>query len=558
MEDEIKRNILKHALLNAVEFNGKANPNAVLGKVIAENPKLKENIKETIKIINEIVKEINAWDIKKQKEELEKFGKIEKPKKEERKGLPPLPNAIQGKVITRFAPFPSGALHIGNVKAAVTSYEYAKMYNGRFIVRIEDTDPDPEKVNKENIELIKLDLEALGIKPDLFYFNSEHFQRYYEIAEELIKNGKAYVCTCSTRGKKKEEKIAILKVECDCRKNTIEKNFELYKKMFTEFNEGDAVLRLKTNINDPNPALRDPALLRIKNGKHPITGKEYRVYPLYNFSCAIEDHDTKVTHVLRAVEHTTNTLIQKKIFEALNWNNFPYVINFGFLYVEESKVHKRFIRDGIAKGIFSGWDDPKLGQYGLVRALIRRGIMPEAIKNMIIEMGITPQTVHFTWDKLYTENRKIIDPISERYFGVINKKKIILDKLLTKEVKAKKHPSKEEFRIIPLEKEIFIEEEDFEKNKGKEVRLMHFCNIILPKRGNKVKVSGIELKDIPKIHWVPEKYSKEVKLIMPDGTEKIILVEPEVEKVKPGQIIQFERVGFAKCDKENIFYFAHK
>lgn len=549
MQDIIK----KHALLNAVEYDGKANTQAVMGKVIAEKPELKNDMATVGKETAKIVKEINSWPLEKQKKELEKFGKIEKIEKVEREGLPPLPNAEMGKVVTRLPPFPSGAMHLGNMKAAIVSYEYAKMYKGKFVVRIEDTDPDPEKVRKENVELIKKDLEAMGIKPDLFYLCSSRFSKQYKYAEHIIKEGKAYVCTCkAVTGVK--NKMAASKEVCEHRDHSVEENLKLFKMMFKKFKEGEAVLRLKTNINDPNPALRDPVLLRIRDGINPTTGKRHKIYPAYNFNCAIEDHDEGITHILRGTEHATNTEIQKKIYEAMGWTNFPITINFGFLYTEGEKIHKRFIRDAIQQGRFTGWDDPRLGQYMLIRALIRRGIKPQAIKNMIIEMGVNPQTVHFQWEKLYTENRKIIDPISNRYFFVGEPIEINLDKLPFRSVKAPLFPGKKKFRKIPVIKKIYVDKIDFTNYRSKEVRLMHFCNVILDR---KAKVTGKVLKDIPKIHWVSSKNVK-IKVIMPDGKEIDGLVEPEIAKVKPDQIVQFERIGFARCDKKNLFYFAHK
>ena len=179
----MKKAIKKHVLLNAIEYEGKANAQAVLGKVLAEKPELKKDISGVAKEISKTVNKVNSWSLERQKKELKKFGKITKPKKVEREGLPPLPNAKKGKVITRFPPFPSGSLHIGNMKAVVLSYEYAKMYKGKFLVRIEDTDPNPEKVKKENIEFIKKDLKAMGIKWDKFYLCSSRFKKHYKLSE---------------------------------------------------------------------------------------------------------------------------------------------------------------------------------------------------------------------------------------------------------------------------------------------------------------------------------------------------------------------------------------
>ena len=393
----------------------------------------------------------------------------------------------------------------------------------------------------------------MKIKPDVFYFCSSQFPKQYKYAEKLIKEGKAYVCTCkAVTGTK--DKMAATKEECEHRGQSVEENLKLFKKMFKGFKEGEAVLRLKTDINDPNPALRDPVLLRIKDEINPTTGKRHKVYPTYNFNCAIEDHDSGVTHILRATEHTTNTEIQKKIYEAMDWKDFPIAINFGFLYVPGEKVHKRFIRDAIREGKFSGWDDPRLGQYGLVRALLRRGIKPQAIKNMIIEMGVNPQTVHFQWEKLFTENRKIIDTISNRYFFVGEPVEIALDKLPLRTVKAPLFPGKKKYRKIPVTKKVFVDKIDFTNYRGKEVRLMHFCNVILDKKS---KVTGKALKDVPKIHWVSSKNVK-TRVIMPDGNDVEGLAEPEISKVKPDQTVQFERIGFSRCDKKGLFYFSHK
>jgi len=548
--------ILKHALLNAQDFGGKANPGSVIGKVIAEKPELKSDMKTVGMTVAQVVKEVNSWSSDKQKAELKKFGEIKKIEKVQREGLPPLQNAVMGKVVTRFPPFPSGALHIGNMKPCVTSYEYAKMYKGKFIVRIDDTDPNPEKVKKENIDFIKKDLAAMKIKYDKFYLCSSNFDRHYKLAEKLIKEDKAYICTCPPMMDLEGKHASASKKECSCRGNSTEKNLNLWKQMLSKkIQPSGAVARLKTDINDPNPALRDPVMMRIKDGKNPTTGKEHWVYPSYNFSALIEDHDEGVTHILRGTEHAFNTIIQKKVCDALGWNDYnPVTINFGFMYMPGEKVHKRFIRDGIAAGKFTGWDDPKLGQYGLVRALIRRGITPEAMKNMIIEMGVTPQTVHFDWEKLYTENRKIIDKKSKRYFFVSDPIETKLDKLTAKSAKAPAYPGKKIFRKIPTSKKIFVEKLDFIANREREVRLMHFCNVYLD---HSSKVTDKALKDVPKIHWVGTKNVK-VKLIMPDGTEVNGLAEPDVKKAKVNDMVQFERVGFARCDGKNVFYFAHK
>ena len=155
MQDIIK----KHALLNAVEYNGKASPQAVMGKVLSEKPELKSDMATLGKEVSKIVKEINSWTLEKQKKELEKFGKIEKERRVEREGLPPLPNAEMGKVVTRLPPEPSKYNHIGHALSFLINYMYAKMYKGKCILRFEDT--NPEKVKKEYVDAMKEDV--LGV-----------------------------------------------------------------------------------------------------------------------------------------------------------------------------------------------------------------------------------------------------------------------------------------------------------------------------------------------------------------------------------------------------------
>jgi glutamyl-tRNA synthetase len=550
---DIEKIILKHTLLNAKQ-HGKASHGSVMGKVLAELPEAKKDIQNTIEKIKKSVENINKLTIEEIESDLKQFGKIVKPEKKQREGLPPLAEAKKGKVITRFAPFPSGALHIGNMKAVVVSEEYAKIYKGKFIIRIEDTDPNPEKVKKENIEFIKKDLKAMKIKYNKLYLCSTQFKKQYKLAEKLINGKKAYVCTCPPVIGKKGYSSAEKK-ECNCRFNTIDESLDLWKKMLTKkIKPQGAVLRLKTDINDPNPALRDPIIMRIKSGKNPTTGKEHWVYPAYNFNAAIEDHDSGVTHILRGTEHAFNTIIQKKVCEALGWDYNPLVINFGFMYMPGEKIHKRFIRDAIAKGKFTGWDDPSLGQYGLIRALIRRGIQPAAIRKMIIEMGVNKQTVHFTWEKLYTENRKIIDGKSSRFFFVAEPIEIKLDRLTDRSIKAPLYPGKRSYRKIITSKSILIDKIDFIAHRKKETRLMHFCNAII---GKTAHVTGRPVKRIPKIHWVPKK-SVSTTLIMPDGKELKGFAEAGIKKIKVGQTVQFERIGFARLDKNKKFYFAHR
>jgi glutamyl-tRNA synthetase len=537
--------ILKHSLLNAIEHDGKADVQAVLGKVIAEKPEIKKEIGKVKKEIEKTVKDINSWDIEKQKRELKKFGKIEKPEKKEREGLPELPGIVMGKVVTRFAPEPNGYMHLGHLKAALLSFLYAKKYKGKMILRFDDTNPDKEK--KEYYNAMREDLKTFGITYDKEVKATDFMEEFYKYGESLLKNGTFYICLCSQNevGKLREEGLA-----CEHREQNEEENLKLWGKM-QKAKEGEMVVRFKTEISNPNPALRDPVMFRIVETSHALLGKKYRIYPLYNFASVIVDKIINTTLILRDKGFENDAVIQEKLFNALGWK-VPFILQFGRIKtIGGIPMKKRKIQEMIDKGELKGFDDLRLPNP---RNLLKRGFRPEAIRRLIEEIGPSKVDIDISMDMLETYDRQIIDKISDRYFFVAEPVEINLDKSLMKSVKAPLYPGKRQYRTIPVSKKIFVEKTDLTQYRGKEVRLMHFCNVILDRNS---KVTGKPVKDIPKIHWVSQKNMK-VKLIMPDGKEINGLVEPGIKKVKINDIVQFERIGFTRYDGKNVFYFAHK
>lgn len=540
--------VLKHALANAVQFNGKANENAVLGKVLAERPELKDEIKELRKEISKTVKEVNSWSLEKQKKELEKIG-YEKPEKVEREGLPPLPDAVKGKVVMRLAPFPSGQLHIGRARMSILNDEYAKMYKGKLLLIIDDTIGSEEKTPlKEAFTGIPEDMKWLGVKFDKIIFKSERLNIFYKYGEEFLKNNWAYVCNCPQdilRENRIRGRI------CKERDRSSKENLEEWKKMIEgKYRPGEAVVRLKTDMQDKDIAFRDRILLRISDREHPRLGKRTRVWPMLEFSWAIDDHLLEMTHVLRGKDLIMEDRMEKYMWDLLKWDH-PVIIHHGLLGIKGIKISTSEVRRSIADGIYSGWDDPRTWT---IRSLKKRGIKAEAIRSFIVSMGMTMSDAEVPVDVIYAENRKIIDPISNRYFFVAEPVEMNLDKLPIRTVKAPIYPGKRKYRKIPTSKKIFVDKLDFIQYREREVRLMHFCNAILDK---KAQVTGKTVKDIPKIHWVPQKNVK-IKLVMDNGRVIEGLAEPEIKKVKVDETVQFERIGFARYDGKNVFYFAHK
>ncbi len=547
--------ILKHALLNAQQY-GKAEVGSVIGKVIAENPEAKNKIAELKKEIFETVAAVNKMSSQQIEKELKKFGKIKKPKKEEQH-LKPLPNAVKGKVVMRVAPNPNGPPHLGHTRPAVLNDEYVKMYKGKMIMRFDDTDPkNPNKrPSKDAYGQMEEDFKWLGIKWQKTFRASERLEIYYKHFYEILKKGWAYVCTCP-----QEEWSNLVRInhgQCPCAANGADRNLQLWEQMLAgEMKEGQAVGRMKTSRDISDPAVLDWVTFRIVDEpQHPFV-KDKKVWPMLDFASAIDDYEFKITHIIRGKDLMISEVRQKILYEYLGWK-YPETIVFGKLFMpDEMVLSKSKISEGMKKGIYKGFDDPRLATLIAFR---RRGIQPQAIRNYIVNLGVHESESHVDLNIMYDENKKIIDAKSNRYFFVGEPIQINLDRLPMRKVLAPVYPGKRTYRKIPVSKKIFVDKIDLIANREKEVRLMHFCNIDL----NEIaKVTGKANKEgIPKIHWVPEKNLK-VRLVMNTGKEIEGICEPEIEKVKVGSTVQFERIGFCRCDenskKSRVFYFAHK
>jgi glutamyl-tRNA synthetase len=553
MENEI----LKHCLINAVKYGGKAKVEAVLGKVLAEKPELKEKRKEVLEKIKKIVKEVNSLTLEEQKKKLEELGiKIEKPKVE-KKELPPLPNAEIGKVVMRLAPYPSGPLHIGNARMAILNDEYVKKYKGKLFLVIDDTIGSEEKfVIPEAYEMIIEGLKWLGVEWDELVYKSDRLEIFYKYAEDLIKKNLAYVCECDVNTLRKNR---IAGIECIHRSQSVEENLEKWKKMLEgKYKEGEAVLRLKTDMKHPNPAFRDRVLFRIVEREHPRVGRKYKVWPLLEFSWAVDDQLLGITHILRGKDLVIEDMVEEFIWEKLGLKK-PVFIHYGLLSIKEMKLSKTEARKAIEEGKFFGWDDPRTWS---LQSLKRRGITPEAIRKFMLNMGLSLADVSIPAEILYAENRKIIDPIANRYFAVLEPEEISVERAPEiKEVEIPLHPDFPERgkRKLPVNlKKIYVEKEDFKKFKNKEIGLINLFSVKLKRKAEFVS-EKIKLES-QKIQWVSEPNVK-IKLVMPDGSIKEGIAEPEIKNLKKDQIIQLQRIGFARVDEVNkdiVLFFAHK
>lgn len=577
---EIKNLIRKFALLNAIKHEGKAQAGPVIGKVLAEKPELKTNAKEITVLIDKVVSEINALPLEEQKRIVEENWPemLAKEKVEEVRMLPPLPNVDKySMVITRFSPNPDCVLHLGSARAIILSHEYARMYCGKFILRFEDTDPKLKRPVLEFYNRIREDLTWLECKPDEEYIQSDRIPVYYEYAEKLLGDGNAYVCTCQPqdfRGKVLAQK------PCPCRDLPTEEHLENWSRMLEgKYKEGEAVVRVKTDLTHPNPAVRDwPALrvIDIEKCPHPRVGDKYRVWPLYNFACGLDDHLMGVTHIIRGKEHLTNMVRQEYMYCHLGWQ-YPEATHYGRLKIRGAYLSKSKIVQGIREGLYNDWDDPRLATFAALR---RRGITPTAIKKLIIDVGPKTSDVVLSWENLYAYNRKILDSKVNRYFFVQTPIQLSVRNIpKTFNVRLRLHPEYPEkgFREHSIKPAgvgnaalLWVSRRDAEVLAvGSMIRLMELFNIKIEKveaysaEASFISEAYDEARKVeaPLIHWVPVGADMPCQVIMPDGTIVEGIAESTCKKLKLDDVVQFERFGFVRIDKVDAkltAYYAHK
>lgn len=557
--DELEEIVYKHALLNAVKHKGNANPGAVIGSIMAQEVELRSRAKEIGPISGKIVAKVNAMSLDEQNREMTNLGIVleEKKPKTKEEGLPNLPGSTEN-IVMRFAPNPSGPLHIGHARAAVTNGEYVKKYDGKLILRIEDT--DPKRVYPPAYEMIEEDLKWLGISPDEVIYQSDRFPIYYKYAEELIKKDKAYMCTCDGGEFKK------LKDNCEpcpCRNNSLEENLKLWNE-FPTMEVGSAVLRVKTDINHKNPAIRDWVAMRIVEEEHPRLGTKYRIYPMMNFSVAVDDHLLNMTHVLRGKDHLANSEKQTYLYKHMDWD-VPEFIHYGRLKMEDIPLSTSKAMEGIENGDYSSWDDPRLGT---LRAIARRGIQAKTIWDLMVEIGIKISDSAISWKKIYGLNRNNIEKEANRYFFVKNPKKIEINNIPEEYknilVEIPLHPDFENRgnRNLLLSSSVYLSQDDYSNGI---FRLMDGINVNI--NGDNVSYDSYSFEDakVKKariIHWIPLENNLKAKIIMDDASVVEGLCEEGCKDLKVGDIIQFERIGFVRLDEIKddllIFYYAHK
>ncbi|KAF5204497.1 Glutamine--trna ligase [Thalictrum thalictroides] len=424
-----------------------------------------------------------------------------------------LPDAKVGQVCLRFAPEPSGFLHIGHSKAALLNQYFAQRYKGRLIIRFDDTNPTKE--SNEFVDNLLKDIETLGIKYDDVTYTSDYFPQLMEMAESLILKGKAYVDDTPREQMQKERMDGI---ESISRNNSPEKNMELWKEMIAGSERGTkCCLRGKLDMQDPNKSLRDPVYYRCNPVAHHRIGSKYKLYPTYDFACPFVDATEDLTHALRSSEYHDRNAQYYRILEDMGLRRVQ-IYEFSRLNMVYTFLSKRKLLWFVQNGKVEGWDDPR---FPTVQGIVRRGLKMEALIQFILEQGASKNLNLMEWDKLWTINKKIIDPVCPRHTGVLVEKRVLLtlidapDHLVNRIPKHKKFEGAG-YKATTYTKSIWIDYFDaLSISVNEEITLMDWGNAIIKEirkdeDGNVTElIGGLHLEGSVKstklkLTWLPD------------------------------------------------------
>ncbi len=583
--DEIKKLIWIFGLTNAVKFEGKPNLKAIMGKLMSQKPELRTQVNDIKPVLDETIVEISKLTLDEQKEKLLLLDPTALEKKvtiEEQKELPDLPNTQNyDKIIMRLAPYPSGALHIGNARMVILNSEYVKRYNGKLILFFDDTIGSPKSMRNSPkakyvlpnaYQLITDGLKWLDVNYSEVYYKSDRLEIYYEYCEKLIQDDIAYVCFCSAtefrdRYKKQKE-------HCPHRNQSVSTNLQEWNNMKTgKYHETDVVVRLKTGMDQKDPALRDQIIMRISEAEHPRVGNKYLAWPMLEFSWAIDDHLIGATHILRGIDLVKEDVIEEFIWDHFNWKKGEF-LHYGRIKFSNMKLSKTQSRNNIIQGIFDGWDDPRTWS---LQSLEKRGIKAEALKKTLLELGMSTTGIFFDESWLYSKNKDIIDGLSNRYFYVEEPINIEIENVPFSECVAEPlllpsnpEKGKREIKVVTKDNKlkILIAHTDAIKlKKGQVIRLKDLINIqVVSIDLNKNLINSnfhsFELnREFSIIQWVSKEENVKVSILKPDGTISKGYGEVNLVNIPLNNTIQFERFGFVNPikweDNLLICYFTH-
>ena len=434
-----------------------------------------------------------------------------------------LPNAEMGKVVTRFPPEPSGYLHIGHVKAAMLNYHYAKMYNGKMILRFDDTNPAKEK--GEYVDNIKKDLATLEIFPDVVTHTSDHFDLLQKRMTQFISEGKAYCDNTPVEQMRKERMDG---TASKYRDYSVEENMKIWEAM-QGASPSDEIktfcVRGKIDHTHSNKCLRDPVFYRFSDQVHHRLGEKYKVFPTYDFACPIVDSIEGVTHCLRANEYSDRIPMYKWVLKAANLPEIT-IYEFSRLNLIHTVLSKRNLKWFVESNLVEGWNDPR---FPTVQGILRRGIRVQTLKDFMLAQGPSKSTNLMEWDKIYALNKDIVDPTAKRLFAVSNEKTVnlIIENIAEAEfVDVDWHPKNKE---LGQRKQIKGNKLIIEFDDAKDI--VEGMKLTLYKWGNsrvtKVEKEGEDVKNVYVVITPEDTVFKNTKIVhwVPVGENQVRLIK---------------------------------
>lgn len=516
-----------------------------------------------------------------------------------------------GRIQTRFPPEPNGYLHIGHAKAICMDFGIAEKYNGVCNLRFDDTNPSKE--NNEYVENIQNDISWLGFKWGNIYYASDYFQQLWDFAVWMIKKGWAYIDEQNSEQIAQQKGTPTEPGKpSPFRDRPVEESLELFEKMNTaDAVEGSMVLRAKLDMANPNMHFRDPIMYRIMHTPHHRTGTKWHAYPMYDFAHGQSDYFEGVTHSICTLEFVPHRPLYDKFIDFLkemngeteNINdNRPRQIEFNRLNMTYTVMSKRKLHALVDEGSVNGWDDPRMPT---VCGMRRRGYSPESIRKFIDSIGYTKFDALNDVALLEAAVREDLNARATRVSAVINPVRLVITNYpdgQTEDITAINNPENENdgTHTITFSKNLWIERDDFMEDApkkffrmtpGKEVRLKGAYIIMCTgctkdENGNIIEIqaeydplskSGMEganRKVKGTLHWVSADHCKKAEvrvydrlfnvenpsaderdfreLLNPDSLQTIkdCYIEEYAATKKPGEYLQFQRIGYFMMDND--------
>ena len=578
MDDELRDRIREaaetSALLNAVKHDSEAQVGAIMGPLMGENPEFREYGDEIPGVIAPVVERVNGMDAAERRERLaelapDKLEELESEDEGEDHPLPDLPNADEYDTVRmRVAPNPNGPWHIGHARMAAVVGTYKKRYDGEFICRFDDTDPETKRPDLDAYDAILNAIDYLGFEPDDVVNASDRVETYYEYARELIDKGGAYTCSCP------QGEFSDLKNSgeaCPHRDKDPETTRSEFEAMVDgEYDSGEMVLRVRTDITHKNPALRDFVAFRMVDTPHPREeAAEYRCWPMLDFQSGLDDHLLGVTHIIRGIDLQDSAKRQQFVYDYFGWE-YPEVIHWGHVQVDAYDVplSTSSIAELIADGELAGWDDPRAPT---VASLERRGIRGAAVVDAMIQLGTSTSNVDLAMSSIYSNNRDLIDDESDRAFFVRDSDDHggLVERQIVGGPDAGEpplHPDHEDRgrREIPVTSGVVVEGDDLPGH-GERIWLKGYGCVRHTRDAFEYTgddIDAVREEGVDVIHWAPADGPR-FRLRTIDGDVSGV-AEPGLLGYDADDVVQFERIGFARLDEvadesdsESVAYFTH-